>query len=141
MRYGPRLVMAILLVAASALAAACGQADPKPLALVEGALAQQYFETHHAIPSNRVDRQIGQEAQGLVRRIDALPPPVATTHPQLDVHRVQTTHGAAGVVEALFAAYITHFGGPPTPPQRARIAAWIGASPQLPLPVVAHHRD
>lgn len=141
MRHGPGLVAVGLLLAASIPVAACGRPAPNPLALVEGALAQEYFQTHHAIPPNRVDQQIGQEAQGLIRRVDALPPPAATTHPQVDVQRVQATHGSAGVAEALLAVYITHFGGTPAPLVRRRIAAWIGASPQLPLPLIHSHRS
>ncbi len=139
MRHRPRSVAGTLALCGCILLAGCGQSTPGPAALVQGALAQQYFETHHAIPSNAVERQLGQEAQGLLRRVDALPPPNAATHPKVDVHRVQATHGAAGVAEALLAAYITHFGGTPAPALRVRIASWIGASPQLPLPVVPVH--
>jgi|GEM_PF-6519584 len=135
-----RLHTASAVLVASAvigLCAGCGAAKPPdPLGLIEGALAQQYFDAHHAIPSNQEEDLLGREAQGMLARIEAMPaPPAVARAPQVDTRTVQTAQGAAAVDEALLAAYILHFRTLPDPYAQSQLAALAGTASSGPLPL------
>lgn len=132
-----RLRLAAVSLLAPLLLAACGAAKPPdPLGLIQGALAQEYFDSHHAIPSTQEETLLGREAQGMLSRIEAMPAPAAAAAaPAVDVATVRATHGAAAVDEALLAAYILHFHAAPDANAQSQLAVLAGSG-EGPLPVV-----
>ncbi len=117
-------------------ATACGSAATDAPSLVQGALAQQYFDQHHAIPSNQAESQLSALTTGLLDRVYALPAPAPSAQPiHIDVAFIKQTHGDAGVQEALVAAYILHFRALPDDVGRQKIADLIGNGSETPIPV------
>ncbi len=128
------LAFAILLPAL----AACGSSTPTATDLVQGALAQRYFDQNHAIPSNEAESQLTALTTGLLTRVYALPPPAPSAQPlPIDVALIKQTHGDAGVQEALLAAYVLHFHGVPDDVARQQIADLMGNGAETPIPVPA----
>ena len=120
--------------------AACGAAKPAdPLSLVQGALSQQYFDDHHALPSNAEENLLARQATGLLNRVYGMPAPEpAGNSPRVDTQSVRAAHGSDAVDEALLAAYILHFGVVPDAYTQSQIAVLSGSS-GAPLPIVGKH--
>jgi hypothetical protein len=133
-----RPAVSLLVAGVSLLSAACGGTPaPDPAALVQGALAQQYFDEHRALPDDRTEAQLAKVAQGLLERVYALPAPPPGPGPiAVDVRKIREARGSSGVEEALLAAYILHFHAIPDDATRAWIAALVGGPVDVALPVL-----
>ena len=130
--------VALALAALLPLTTACASSPPSATDLVQGALAQRYFDQNRAIPSNEVESQLAALTNGLLTRVYALPPPTPSAVPlPIDVGLIKQTHGDAGVQEALLAAYIMHFHGVPDDVARQEIANLMGNGGEAPIPVPA----
>jgi len=129
---GPALVAALLLCA-------CGRAaaPPDPHALLQGALAQQYFDAHRALPGDAEETQLGQEATGLLTSVYALPAPARSSQAlPIAVSSIEQADGDTAVQEALLAAYVLHFGAVPSDPARSAIQNLAGSGGEAPIPVI-----
>jgi hypothetical protein len=133
----PAAAAAALLIALGAAGCGRGAVPVDAQSLVEGALAQQFFDSHHQIPSNQQEATFGQEASGMLQRVYALPAPPPLPEPlPIDVNAVRQAGGQAGVQEALLAAYVLHFHALPDGAARQAIQTLVGAAGEAPIPVV-----
>lgn len=133
--------LAALISAALVASTGCGGATQPtdPLSLIQGALAQQYFDAHHTIPSNQQENLLAREAKGMLAHIYTLPPPPsAATTPQVDIRAVRDAHGSDAVDLALLATYILHFGALPDDYTQSQIGILAGSG-GAPLPVIGKH--
>lgn len=130
--------LATLASGALVLSAGCGHVATDPLGLIEGALSQQYFDAHHAFPSDQEDDLLARQAKAMLARVYGMPsPPPAAASPQVDTQAVKNAHGGDAVDEALLAVYILHFGALPDDYTQSQIALLAGTSGGAPLPIVA----
>ncbi len=135
---GSAAAAALLLATLLPTVAACDSGTPQAGDLVQGALAQQYFDQNHAIPSNDAEKQLTALTNGLLSRVYALPTPAPTATPMpIDVALIKQTHGDAGVQEALLAAYVLHFRAVPDDIARQQIANLMGDGSETPIPIPA----